>query len=119
MKNSHSTTELFYHLVLVTKFRQKFDFNVEIVKSECEKQFAKKVICNAGNDHIHILFELSPNISISYFVNRIKSNLSRYFNKTNNRKPIKQVWPDFQTGYFCKSVGSSALSEVKKYIENQ
>ncbi len=58
--NNHSVFLLYYHLVLVTKYR-------------------RKVIHD--KDHVHILFKAHPNTEISKFINAYKSASSRIIKK--------------------------------------
>ena len=63
-------------------------------------------------DHVHILFALPADITLSHAIQVIKANSSRW---------IRQRVPQFawQEGYGAFSVSASAATAVKKYIENQ
>ncbi|WDE96909.1 IS200/IS605 family transposase [Lentisphaera profundi] len=67
---------------------------------------------NGTDNHVHILVSLSPTISVGEFVNKIKSNSSRW---------MKKVDKDFswQRGYGAFSVSSSVCVKVRRYIKKQ
>ena len=85
--NNHSVFLLYYHLVLVAKYRRK-------VFSNKMSQYAKDIFVRIGSsynitleewnheqDHVHILFRAHPNTEISKFINAYKSASSRLIKK--------------------------------------
>ncbi len=70
---------------------------------------------NGMPDHIHCLFLLSPNQSISSLIKQIKGSSSHWINK-NNLISEKFSW---QTGYASYSVSESIRNKVHQYISNQ
>ena len=67
-----------------------------------------------GN-HVHILFLLSKNVSISHVVEEVKRNSSRW---------IKSIAPhyakfEWQGGYAAFSVSRSVVDKTLQYINNQ
>jgi REP element-mobilizing transposase RayT len=67
------------------------------------------------SNHIHILADMSKNISLSKFMEEIKRNSSRWI-KTKHVQYKNFAW---QGGYSGFSVSESKVEIVKKYIENQ
>ena len=85
--NSHSVFLLYYHLVMVIKYRRKV-LNDEI--SERAKEIFEYIAPGYGivleewnhdKDHVHILFKAHPNTEISKFINAYKSASSRLLKK--------------------------------------
>lgn len=116
MKNSHSFSELKFHLVLVTRFRHDFPLEAE------DYLEMENVISGLNLDlleltwnknHFHILFEMHPYDNISNIVMKVKS----MFSMRMQQRYIS--WPCFQTGYYCASVGKSELNIVQNYINSQ
>jgi putative transposase len=75
------------HLVFVTKYRRGV-FNVkmlkrleEIFKEICFQVEAELVEFNGEDDHVHLLINYPPKISISTLVNSLKGVSSRYLQK--------------------------------------
>lgn len=77
--NRHSCFLLQYHLVLVTKYRHPVmvdDLRNRVLALTDEYfqnwgfPILEKEVCS---DHLHILFEASPNVNLSNFVNGYKT----------------------------------------------
>ena len=66
-------------------------------------------------DHVHCLFTLNADISLSKSLQLIKGEASFWSNKANLVKP-KLMWAD---EYFAVSVSESIVDKVRKYIRNQ
>ena len=85
--NSHSVFLLYYHLVMVIKYRRKVR-NGKI--SERAKEIFEYIAPGYGivleewnhdKDHVHVLFKGQPNSEISKFINAYKSASSRLIKK--------------------------------------
>ena len=75
-----------------------------------------RVIQTGGvEDHIHTLFLLSKNESISHVVEELKRNSSRWI-KTINSRYERFEW---QGGYGAFSVSQSVVDKTVQYIKNQ
>ena len=77
--NRHAVYLLQYHLVVVTKYRHKVINNdlkdrlIEISYSIIENDWESKIISiNTDEDHVHILFETSPQTQLSKLINNYK-----------------------------------------------
>ena len=116
-----SLSQLYIHLTFGTKDRFPF------ISKECEKQLhsyiagtlktyeSPALIINSVPDHIHILFHLSKNYSLSKVVEEIKKQSSKWMKEVKGGIG-KFSW---QTGYGAFSVSSSKVIVVKEYIERQ
>ena len=124
--NSHSVFLLYYHLVMVIKYRRKVR-NGKI--SERAKEIFEYIAPNYNitleewnhdKDHIHILFRAHPNTEISKFINAYKSASSRLLKKEFPQ--IRQkLWKEhFWSQSFCLiTTGDAPIEVIKKYIESQ
>jgi putative transposase len=63
-------------------------------------------------DHIHLLIQIPPSLSVAKAILAIKSNSSRWANEQGH----KFAW---QQGYGAFSVSSSNIPAVVQYIRNQ
>ncbi len=124
--NNHSVFLLYYHLVLVTKYRRKvIDDNISNrLKEIFEKIQGNYNITlqewNHDKDHIHILFKAHPNTEMSKFINAYKSASSRLIKK--EFPEIKQqLWKEYfwSRSYCLLTTGSVSIEVIKKYIESQ
>jgi putative transposase len=107
----------------VTKYRKPV-FTVEslalIEKSfkEAEKMNFLVQEFNGEVDHVHVLIEYPPKLSISQIVNALKGVSSRRYVQEGFKKPSgkEALW---SPSYFASSVGGAPLEVLKKYIQNQ
>ena len=85
--NNHSVFLLWYHLILVVKYRRKVIDNEisERLKNIFERIGSDYNITlkewNHDSDHVYILFRAHPNTEISKFINCYKSASSRHVKK--------------------------------------
>lgn len=124
--NAHSVFLLYYHLVLVVKYRrQVFDDTVSGRAKEIFEYIAPNYNItleewNHDKDHVHILFRAHPNTEISKFINAYKSASSRLLKKEFPQ--IRQkLWKErFWSQSFCLlTTGGTPIGVLKKYIESQ
>lgn len=124
--NNHSVFLLYYHLVLVTKYRRKvIDNNISNrLKEIFEKIQGNYNITlqewNHDKDHIHILFKAHPNTELSKFINAYKSASSRLIKK-EYPKIKEQLWKEYfwSRSYCLLTTGGVSIEVIKKYIEKQ
>ena len=124
--NNHSVFLLYYHLVLVVKYRCKL-FCSQI------SQYAKSIfVCigstynitleewNHDQDHVHIMFRAYPNTVISKFINTYKSASSRLIKK-NFPEVRRNLWKEmfWSRSYCLLTTGGASIETIRKYIETQ
>lgn len=124
--NNHSVFLMYYHLVLVVKYRKKaIDDEISTrLKSIFEYISPSYNIAlqewNHDEDHVHILFKAEPNSELSKFINAYKSASSRLVKK---EYPIirKYLWKDcFWSRSFCLLTTDGApIDVIRRYIESQ
>lgn len=117
----HSFNKIWIHAIWATKNREPL---IEpIIEKNLHQYIDKQLremgcpvrIINGMPDHLHCLFLLSPQKSISEVVKQIKGSSSHYINQQNTLES-KFAW---QTGYAAYSVSESVLDKVYNYIKNQ
>jgi REP element-mobilizing transposase RayT len=88
--------------------RQLYEFiGVELKRLGCTLS-----IVNGMPDHIHCLFCMPADLSVSEIMKQIKGSTSHFINH-NNLIPDKFVW---QNGYGAFTVSQSGVDAVNKYI---
>lgn len=118
---SHSFNKIWIHAIWATKERTPFiTKNVESKIYDFMRVQLREIGCpvriiNGMPDHIHCLFLLNPQKSISEVIKQIKGSSSHFINQSN-LIPEKFAW---QTGYEAYSVSESVLERVFLYIQNQ
>ena len=122
----HCVFKLHVHLVFVTKYRKKV-FTDEILKDlevtfqeVCQNFETELVEMNGETEHIHLLLNYPPKVSISKLVNSLKGVSSRLIRKQHPRL-TKSYWKGglWSPSYFASSCGGAPLSIIKQYIEQQ
>ncbi|MGE6599473.1 IS200/IS605 family transposase [Bacillus proteolyticus] len=123
--NNHSVFLLYYHLVLVVKYRNVFDDDMSDYAKDMFVRLSENynitlVEWNHDVDHVHILFKAHPNTEMTKFINAYKSASSRLI-KRDFPQVKKKLWKEmFWSRSFCLlTTGGSPIDVVKKYIENQ
>ena len=124
--NNHSVFLMYYHLVLVIKYRRKvIDDNISNRLKEIFEYIAPNYNItlqewNHDKDHVHILFKAQPNSELSKFINAYKSASSRLVKKEHSIIK-KSLWKEnFWSRSFCLlTTGGAPIEIVKRYIESQ
>lgn len=118
---SHSLHKIWIHAIWATKDRahllnSDIEPNVHNFISEQLKNMGCHLwAINGMPDHVHCLFLLNAQKSISQVMKQIKGSSAHYANQ-NNLISGKFSW---QTGYAAFSVSESGVNRVKQYIQNQ
>lgn len=124
--NNHSAFLMYYHLVLVIKYRRKvFDDAIserakEIFEYISHKYNITLMEWNHDEDHVHILFKAHPNSELSKFINAYKSASSRLIKK-EYPGACKKLWKEYfwSRSYCLLTTGGAPIEVIKKYIESQ
>jgi putative transposase len=125
---SHSKFSLKAHIVLATKYRKN------LLKGTLEEDMKQQIfeiskgqkwsidIMESDIDHIHVLVDYEPAISIFNIVHRIKQ-LSTYRIWRIHEELLKQFYWNEKTfwsdGYFACSTGSASTETIMEYIRTQ
>lgn len=123
----HVVFNLHVHLVFVTKYRQKvftkeiLDDMQQIFESVCSDFEAQLVEFDGENDHVHLLVNYPPKVSISKLVNNLKGVSSRMIRRKNYPSIREKLWGGalWSPSYFAGSCGGAPISIIRQYIEQQ
>lgn len=123
----HSVCSLHYHLVLVTKYRRRC-LNARM-HDELRAQISHLLAdygcdlleMNGEPDHVHLLIEATPKITLCRLVNTIKTATSRRLRRRFATHLSRYYWkPVFWSRSYCLvSCGGAPLSVIKQYINGQ
>jgi putative transposase len=123
----HCVFVLHVHLVFVTKYRRGV-FTKEILDdlrpvfaSVCKNFEAVLVEFDGEDNHVHLLVNYPPKVSLSNLVNSLKGVSSRMIRKKNYPSIRKKLWGDalWSPSYFAGSCGGAPISVLRQYIEQQ
>ncbi|ELS03371.1 transposase [Xenococcus sp. PCC 7305] len=118
------------HIVFVTKYRHPvIDEAIEkrlkeLIEKLCKTQDCELIECKADlgtRDHIHLLIDVAPKISLSKLCNILKTITSREIRKefTDFLKPYYWKPIFWKRGFGYTSAGGAPLAVLKQYIEEQ
>ncbi|WKS98943.1 IS200/IS605 family transposase [Gallibacterium salpingitidis] len=123
----HVVFNLHVHLVFVTKYRRHvftktiLDDLHSIFESVCNDFEAQLVEFDGEHDHVHLLVNYPPKVSVSKLVNSLKGVSSRMIRKKNYPSIREKLWGDalWSPSYFAGSCGGAPISIIRQYIEQQ
>lgn len=125
-RNSHTISDIKYHVVWVTKYRYKVlkgEVAIrarDLLRQICLSRDIVIIKGSVGRDHVHMLIScptrLSPAKIIQYLKGRSSRLLQEEFPHLRKRYWGQHLWA---CGYFCATVGTVTEEMVKEYIENQ
>jgi len=81
----------------------------------CRNLGSPSLDIGGAEDHVHILFSLSRTITISKFVEEVKTGSSVWI-KTKGDEFREFAW---QGGYGAFSIGQSGVTDLKRYLASQ
>ena len=122
---SHSKWRCKYHVVFAPKYRRlevygklKADIG-EILRKLCEQKGVNIIEAQACPDHIHMLVEIPPSLSVSQFMGFLKGKSSlMIFDRHANLKYKYGNRHFWCRGYYVDSVGRNK-KQIAEYIRNQ
>jgi len=133
MKNSteirtgrHCVFNMHVHLVFVTKYRRNvftkpiLEEMRAIFEKVCKDFEAVLAEFDGESDHVHLLVNYPPKVSVSRLVNSLKGVSSRLL-KQRFPELEKRYWKGalWSPSYFAASCGGAPISIIREYIEQQ
>ena len=122
---SHTKWNCKYHVVFAPKYRRKVFFGEkryeigQILRELCRWKGVNLLESEACPDHIHMLLEIPPKISVSNFMGFLKGKSSlMIYEKWGNMKykyRNRQFWC---RGYYVDTVGKNE-KKIAAYIQDQ
>lgn len=125
-KTSHSTYDLKYHLVWITKYRKPVLKDTvggrvrDLIRQTCLQLDVQIISGSISPAHVHLLVSVPPDISVSELVKRLKGRSSRKILQEYTEMR-QQFWGRhfWARGYFAASSGNVTDEVIKQYIETQ
>lgn len=125
----HSKYSIKVHIIFVTKYRKKlfalgkYGDDVKQFLYDAAKKYGYTIIqMETDKDHVHILLEYSPKVSVSNIVKQLKQystyKMWMYHREFLSKHYWKRqiLWSD---GYFACSIGQVSQEIIERYIQNQ
>jgi len=122
---THTVSRLTVHIVWVTKYRyQVLTGDIQqrcrtLLVQSCDAEDVRILTGVVSQDHVHMLLEYPPSISVSDLVKRLTGRTSRIlqheFPELRKRYWGKHVWA---IGYGAWSAGNLTDEVVSEYLEH-
>nr|WP_296154894.1 IS200/IS605 family transposase [uncultured Peptoniphilus sp.] len=122
---SHTKWNCKYHVVFAPKYRRKEFYWLKrleigaILRELCSWKEVNIIEAEVCPDHIHMLLEIPPKLSISSFMGFLKGKSSimiyERWGKSKYKYRGRQFWC---RGYYVDTAGKNA-KKIQEYIQNQ
>ena len=110
-----------YHIVFATRDRlpalhdvNRLDLH-RIITAIVTENRCRMICINSVTDHLHMLIDLSPSISLSNFMASVKANSSRWL-RHDTRTTMFDGWCN---GYYACTVSPGMMGKTIEYIRSQ
>ncbi|MFF2144060.1 IS200/IS605 family transposase [Kitasatospora sp. NPDC058190] len=115
------------HLVFVTKYRrgvlddEMLTVCEATMRKVCQDFDAELKEFNGERDHVHLLIDYPPKVSVSGLVNSLKGVSARILRRDFTGRVNRAIMHGhfWSPSYFAASCGGAPLSIIKQYIEQQ
>lgn len=123
----HVVFRLHAHVVLVTKYRKNpitdrvRELLIRVTAEVCERHGVTLVEADGESDHLHLLLDYPPKVSLSTLVGSIKTNTSKRVREQNWPEVRQALWGEhfWSPSYCALSTGGASIDTIKVYIQNQ
>ena len=122
---SHTKWNCKYHIIFAPKYRRKVFYEEkrlelgEILRELCKWKGVDIIEAEVCPDHIHMLLEIPPKISVSSFMGFLKGKSSlMIYEKWGNMKFKYRNREFWCRGYYVDTAGKDA-KKIQEYIQKQ
>ena len=122
---SHTKWNCKYHIVFAPKYRRKVFYEEKrlevgkILRELCKWKGVNIIEAEVCIDHVHMLVEIPPKLSVSSFMGYLKGKSSmRIYEQWSNMKFKYRSREFWCKGYYVDTAGKNA-QKIKQYIQNQ
>lgn len=115
------------HLVFVTKYRKNVFDNLmldrlkQLIAETCIQLSSELIEFGGEDDHVHLLVNVNPKISISNLVGKLKGKSSYFLRLEFTAQLSNKLWGNhlWSPSYCVVSTGGASIEIVKEYIKKQ
>ena len=122
---AHTSWNCKYHIVFAPKYRRKIFYNEykveigKILRELCEWKNVNIIEAEVCPDHIHMLVEIPPKMSVAGFVGYLKGKSSLIIHQRHGNLKYKYGNRSFWCrGYYVDTAGKNT-KRIAEYIKNQ
>ena len=126
-RNNHSVSRLLVHLVFVVKYRHSVISDAVWTSLRYGFDLSAKrldlvlVELNHDKDHVHLVVEYPPKVSVSDLANALKGNSSFVARRDCKEELRKKLWGSafWTPSFFAASCGGAPIETLKLYVQSQ
>ena len=122
---AHTTRNCKYHIVFAPKYRRRISYDEykreigKILRELCEWKGIKIVEAEVCPDHVHMLAEIPPKMSVAGFMGFLKGKSSLLIHERHGNLKYKYGNRSFWCrGYYVDTVGKNE-AKIAEYIRDQ
>ena len=122
---AHTSWNCKYHIVFAPKYRRKIFYNEykveigKILRELCEWKNVNIIEAEVCPDHVHMLVEIPPKMSVAGFVVYLKGKSSLIIHQRHGNLKYKYGNRSFWCrGYYVDTAGKNT-KRIAEYIKNQ
>lgn len=122
---AHTSWNCKYHIVFAPKYRRKIFYNEykveigKILRELCEWKNVNIIEAEVCPDHVHMLVEIPPKMSVAGFVGYLKGKSSLIIHQRHGNLKYKYGNRSFwRRGYYVDTAGKNT-KRIAEYIKNQ
>ena len=122
---SHTSWNCKYHIVFAPKYRRKVFYGEKrleigrMLRELCNWKGVNIITAEVCPDHVHMLIEIPPKMSVSGFMGFLKGKSSiMIYQRWGNMKYKYRNREFWCRGYYVDTAGKND-KKIKEYIENQ
>ena len=122
---AHTMWNCKYHVVFAPKYRRKVFYDArrleigKIISDLCKWKGVTIIEAEACPDHIHMLIEIPPKMSVSGFMGYLKGKSSQIiYEKWGNLRYKYRSREFWCRGYYVDTAGKDS-KKIQQYIQNQ
>ena len=122
---AHTTRNCKYHIVFAPKYRRRISYDEykreigKILRELCEWKGIKIVEAEVCPDHVHMLAEIPPKMSVAGFMGFLKGKSSLLIHERHENLKYKYGDRSFWCrGYYVDTVGKNK-AKIAEYIRDQ
>lgn len=123
---AHTQHRLMYHLVWIPKYRKRILIGqlaqpiAELFQQCADINGWRLDELNIQSDHVHMIVQLKPTVSVSKAVQLFKGGSSRAIRR-DFPELDEFLWGDsfWAEGFFAETVGKCDLETIRNYVRNQ
>ena len=124
---SHCVYDCRYHIVWITKYRNKclstrIQERLEVILTGiCKEMHIRIIKIGMEEDHVHLYLSIPPVLPLPMVIQKLKGRTSKVIRKEFPEHLCQFYWKQvlWAVGYFVTTVGEITHETIKRYVAEQ